>query len=307
MKRLLLVYNPRSSHFWKVDRDVITKARSLRGFMVGKYEIKDTDVDDNAEKLSRLIMDGDIVVAAGGDGTATIAMNGVMLAAKDNVRLGVMGYGNFNDFASACGNLGFDEIMATEAKEAWPLECRVDEKHWRYAMCYFTAGMFAESCAVFDKPKVRKKMQKKHARKGFCGSICSLAGWWFRNKKKCFLPESFELIGSAEEGVECKGCSDYLAINNKRIAKVMKGGNFLDKKDAFLSHTGNMRGVFALFCFMVRSMFKEVPGFESEYDMLSFNEPADVMLQGEGEYKKFEQIRKIEIKKAERPVLLIQK
>ena len=68
MKRLLLVFNPRSSHFWQVERDILTKVRELRGWMVGKYEISDTDVDDNARKLSKIVMDGDIVVAAGGDG-----------------------------------------------------------------------------------------------------------------------------------------------------------------------------------------------------------------------------------------------
>ena len=96
---MLLVFNPRSSHFWQVERDILTKVRELRGWMVGKYEISDTDVDDNARKLSKIVMDGDVVVAAGGDGTANIAVNGILLSGATGVKFGVMGYGNFNDMA----------------------------------------------------------------------------------------------------------------------------------------------------------------------------------------------------------------
>ena len=88
MKRLLLVFNPRSSHFWQVERDILTKVRELRGWMVGKYEISDTDVDDNARKLSKIVMDGDVVVAAGGDGTANIAVNGILLSGATGVKFG---------------------------------------------------------------------------------------------------------------------------------------------------------------------------------------------------------------------------
>ena len=81
-RRVFLVYNPRSSKANFVKEQVASPLRDIPGVMFGKYEVKPTDVDDNAEQLSKILMDGDIVIAAGGDGTATIGLNGVMLSKK---------------------------------------------------------------------------------------------------------------------------------------------------------------------------------------------------------------------------------
>ena len=40
MRRLLIVYNPRSTRFVDVEKEVLSKARDLKGYMVGKYEVE---------------------------------------------------------------------------------------------------------------------------------------------------------------------------------------------------------------------------------------------------------------------------
>ena len=122
MKRLILVYNPRSSHYVQVKKDVVDRLRGLKGWMIGKYEVADTDVDDNAKRLAKVLENGDLVIAAGGDGTANIAANGIMVSGCDGVRLGVLGYGNFNDMARTFGRPSLDEILNSEAREVWPLD-----------------------------------------------------------------------------------------------------------------------------------------------------------------------------------------
>ncbi len=306
MKRLLLVFNPRSSHFWQVERDILTKVRELRGWMVGKYEISDTDVDDNARKLSKIVMDGDIVVAAGGDGTANIAVNGILLSGATGVKFGVMGYGNFNDMARMFGDFSLEEILEKSGKEVWPLECRINGKHWRYAMCYFTVGMFAEACAVFDKPEVRKKLQKKHRRKSLIGSIWSLSMWWFREHKREFLPD-FSVKNSSDEMIHCDNCSDYMAINSPSVARIMKGGDYYRGENYFLSNIGCMTKFFKLISMMMRSMFKKVPGIESDYDCLILEKASKIMLQAEGEYKMIDDVKTIEIEKTATPMMVVMK
>ncbi len=306
MKRLLLVFNPRSSHFWQVERDVLEKVRNLKGWMVGKYEIADTDVDDNAKKLSRVVMDGDVVVAAGGDGTANIAMNGILLSGAKDVKFGVMGYGNFNDMARMFGKTSLEDILNKAGKKVWPLECKINGKHWRYAMCYFTVGMFAEACEVFDKPKVRRKLQKKHRHSHLIGSIWSLAMWWFREHKREFLPE-FRLRNSSEEEIHCDNCSDYMAINSPTVARIMKGGKYYENENYFLSNIGCMTKFFKLIPMMLKSMFAKVSGIESDYDCLILDKESKIMLQAEGEYKMISGVKKIEIEKTAKPMMVVMK
>ena len=82
MKRLIIVYNPRSSHHAQIEREVLAKARELKGWIVGKFEVADTDVDDNSHRLAKIFRDDDLVIATGGDGTATIAVNAIIANTK---------------------------------------------------------------------------------------------------------------------------------------------------------------------------------------------------------------------------------
>lgn len=303
-RRLIVVYNPRSSHFRLVKRDILSKTAKLEGWMVGKFEVADTDVDDNAKRLAMILNDGDLVVAAGGDGTANIAINGIMLSKATDVRVGVLGYGNFNDTARTFGVQKFEDILKGDAQEVWPLELSINGKHWRYGMCYFTLGMFAEACAVFDHPKTRKALQSGRKRTFF--SLGVLARWWMKQHKKHAMPD-YVLGNSSEEYLEIKNTSDYMAVNGRTVAKMMKGGKYFLQNETFLSYNGLMTKFFRLCGMMFKSIFHRVPGTESEYDQLVFKKPAKIMFQAEGEYKKIDGVELVEVRKAKKPLLAIMK
>jgi hypothetical protein len=305
MKRLFIVYNPRSSHYGKVKSDIIDRLHDLRGVMIGKFEVAPTNVDDNARRLARVLSAGDLVIAAGGDGTANIAINGIMLSKAQNVKLGVIGYGNFNDVARTFGNLKLEDILKGRVKRVYPLECKINGKHWRFGMCYFTLGMFAEACAVFDHPKTRKTLRKGGRKTIF--SLFSLLKWWLKNKKRTFLPESFHLGDSSEEFIEVKKVSDYMAVNGRTVAKIMKGSDWYLKDSRFLSMTGQMTKFRKITPMMLKSMFKRIPGQESEYDCLVFPKATKVMVQAEGEYKMISGVRTVEISKVGKALLVVSK
>ncbi len=304
MRRLVIVYNSRSSHYKQVEEDVIEPARHLSGWMIGKFEIAQTSPEDNARRLAKYLVDDDLVIAAGGDGTATIAINGVMMAPAKNVRIGVTGYGNFNDVARCFGNLKFDEIINANAHEVWPLRCVVDGKHWRFAMCYVTVGMFADACAVFDEPKTRKVLRKGGRKIVY--SLFSLATWWLKNHKRIFL-QSYNLGDASGDSIDKTGTSDYMAINSPSVAKIMKGERMLANRTEFLSTTGELTRFWKMIGFMLKSVFKKIPSEKSDYDVLKFNRPANVMIQAEGEYSQLENVSKIEIRKSSKPLLAIMK
>lgn len=297
MRRLIIVYNPRSSHAQKVRTEVIDPATQLDGFMIGKYQVRATDVDDNAARLAKLLQNGDLVVSAGGDGTATIAVNGCLLSKKD-VSLAVLGYGNFNDTARAFKLKSLEDVMDGKTIKVHPLEALVDDKHFRYAISYFTIGLFAESTTIFDEKSTRTKL--KTGRRGLFFSISHLASWYFKNKRHDFLP-TFRFNGRRV----VKKTTDYLAINSPTVARLMKGGDFYTAPKTFWSGTACLGSFFRLVVFMTRSFFARIPGSASSGDQLEFPTPATIRIQAEGEYYILKDISWLKIQKSERSLKII--
>lgn len=309
LRKLIIVYNPRSSKAKAVEREVLAPSREMEGWLVGKYRVKPTDVDDNAKELAKILNDGDLVIAAGGDGTAVIAVNGVMLSEKD-VALGVLGYGNFNDMARMLGMRraveyggeyvgGVTEIAQrfTEGriKEIYPLEVKINGEHWRYVPCYVTLGLFAESVAVFDEEKVRKKLQT--GKKGLVFSVWHLAKWYFKNRRREFLPKGEIERGGVGLAFPDKA-TDYMAINGSSVARVMRGGKSHRKAGEFRSNISKLGGIFGLMWFMIRSMCVLIPGKKTKRDVIKFAELSEVEIQAEGEYQRLKGVKEVVVEKA---------
>lgn len=300
MKRLLVVYNLKSSRFKDVEREVLVNLRNLNGYMIGKYEIQRIGVDKNVEKFAKLVQDGDLVLSVGGDATGVIAANGVLKSGKD-ATLAVLPYGNFNDLARTLGTKKLEDVLGGKTRKMWPLEILVDGKHYRYATCYTTIGMTAEAVELFDDSKVRKGLQKGH--KSSWRSYILLMKWYFKNRhKKVFLPE-FKLNGVPMH----KKTSDYAAVNGRRMCRVMKGNDSFLSAKKFRHMTGKLVNLWNLTVLMTRSILRKVPGRDTTGDVLEFVKPSTVEVQAEGEYQVFTNISKIEIKKSEKPLKVIMK
>ncbi len=300
MKRLLVVYNLKSSRFKDVEREVLVNLRNLNGYMIGKYEIQRIGVDKNVEQFAKLVEDGDLVLSVGGDATGVIAANGVLKSGKD-ATLAVLPYGNFNDLARTLGTKKLEDVLGGKTRKMWPLEILVDGKHYRYATCYTTIGMTAEAVELFDDSKVRKGLQKGH--KSSWRSYILLMKWYFKNRhKKVFLPE-FKLNGEPMH----KKTSDYAAVNGRRMCRVMKGNDSFLSAKKFRHMTGKLVNLWNLMVLMTRSILRKVPGRDTTGDVLEFVKPSTVEVQAEGEYQVFTNISKIEIKKSEKPLKVIMK
>ena len=272
---------------------------NITGVKIFKYEVLPTDVDDNALKLSKLLADEDLVLSVGGDATAVIGLNAIMLSEKD-ATLAVLPYGNFNDLARTLKTKKLDDIFAhSNCKKLYPLEILVDGEHFRFASCYVTIGMMAEAVEIFDSKKVRTGLQKKKNRA--VRSYTQLAKWYFAHRhKKVFLPD-FKLNG---EPMHKK--SDYIAVNGKSLARVMRGNFKAFLPGVFVRKVAKLTSFVRLTGFMSKSMLHRVSGVEvRNNDEIEFLSPADIEIQAEGEYKKFIQIKRIDIKKDKRFVKVV--
>lgn len=318
MRKLWVVYNPRSSHHAAVEAEVLAPARKLSGFLVGKYEIKQTSVEHNAEMLGKMLGDGDLVVSAGGDGTAAIAANAVMGSGKD-VTFSVLGYGNFNDMATMLGTRrpveyggeyvgGIMEIIekfsAGEVSEIYPLEVLVDDKHWRYAPCYATVGMLAEASELMDGDRVRKSLNT--GKRGPLYSLMVAVFWYLKNRGRKFLPASDGKVEVRLNGeLMAEGATDYLAVNGPRMSRLMKGGKWYLTEGKFGSAVRGLGRFWKMVGFGLRSVIFGLKLTETEGDVLEFSRLSKVEIQAEGEYQMLEGVSRIEVRKAERGMKVI--
>lgn len=313
--RLILVLNPRSSQYAAVTREILEPARKLKGWTVGKFELDLGDVDENAVRLAGILQDGDLVVAAGGDGTASVAVNGVMMAeegqsgvgagARKRVTLAALGYGNFNDTARMLGvrrREGLEEVVARFAQgqtaEIYPLEALVNGKHWRYAAAYVTVGMLAASTAVFDTEPVRWKLREGKPRLIF--SLWSLVKWYARHHRQDWLPEGYR-NGEAWAA----RTTDYVAVNGKSVAQVMRGGKWYLDPQEFQGGVMRLGSFWRVGWMMLTSIFRRVPGETTRGDRLDFVEPSSVVMQAEGEHEKLTGVERIEVRKARRGMRVV--
>lgn len=292
MQRLLIVYNPRSSRFAEVKQDVLARTRKLKGYIVGKYEVAPTNLDDNIKNLAKILRDGDLVISAGGDATGIIASNAIIKSKKD-VTLAVLPYGNFNDLSRTLRTKQLEDIIKNQnIQKFYPLNILIDGQHWRYATCYVTIGMTAKAVSIYDQPKMRAKLKKSFGRK--ISSYTDLSKWYFKYRRECILPE-FKLNGKLQP----KKTSDYAAVNGRSMARVMKGGEDYRDPKIFRSETDRLTSSYRLFKLMTKSIFSRIPGSSTKGDILEFVEPSTITLQAEGESETIENVQKIEIKKGE--------
>ena len=301
MQRLLIVYNPRSSRFAEVSKDVIERSRELTGYIIGKYEVAPTNLEDNINKLSKILKDDDLVLSAGGDATGIIAVNAILKSNKD-VRLAVLPYGNFNDLSRTLRTNTFDDVFLskTSVRKFYPLEVYINDKFFRYATCYTTIGMTAMAVSIYDQPEMRKKLKKSFGRK--ISSYTELSKWYFKNRHRhIFLPE-FKLNGVLMP----KKTSDYAAVNGRSMARVMKGGEDYRDPKYFRSETDRLTNFYRLAKLMSKSIFSRIPGSSTSGDVLEFTNPSSVALQAEGESQVFENVKKIEIKKGKKCLKVIE-
>ena len=318
MKRIFFVYNPRSSRHAEVEQAVLAPARNLKGYVVGKYEVKPTTIEDNIATFAKLLKDGDLVISAGGDATGVIAINGILKSKKD-VTFGALPYGNFNDLARTLGTMKYEDVFGIGShgrvaelggppwsfsdmgenartgpvqRKLYPLEIIIDGQLWRYATCYVTIGMTASAVYIYDQPKMRKKLKTHFGRS--ISSYTMLASWYFKHRlQKQFLP-NFSLNGVSQSSKT----SDYIAINGRSMARVMKGGADFQNPTTFRHETGRLTNFFRLASFMLKSIFHRVPSTETTGDILEFTTPTTIALQAEGEHITLKNVKKIEIKKA---------
>ena len=303
MKRLIIVYSPNSTRFSEVQRKVIDKSRKLKGWMVAKFVIKEAPLIENAKGLASVIRKGDLILSAGGDGTAAVVANAIMISNKI-ATMAVMPFGNFNDFAETLGTIDFERIIKKYEEGRfdpyYPMEVLVNGRHYVYSSVYFTVGMLAEAAGVMKKTKVRKKLKRARNRLWFTAR--KMFRWYLKNKRR----SDYLLNGSKLNRKKFKkGTTDYVAMNGESMAGLVPGGTWYKSKDQFWSGAMKNRSFWRMLVKFMKALEGKLPGSRTKVDVISFPEKCDVFVHTEGEGECLKDVSEIKIFKNGRGLRVI--
>ena len=300
--RLIIVINPRSSGFSFISKKILKPvyASSLSEGEIITFEIQPTNPLDNAQKMAKILKNGDKILVAGGDGTAHIASNAVAFSGK-KVQIKYTGFGNFNDYAcSFSKNTPQAAVRALEKGETVsvlrPLEIFINGEFYRYAPLYATFGLTAEATEIFDLPKIRNRLKKiKNRNLRHLLSLAEAAKFYFKNRKKHILKiTKIETDGEAFE-IRDK-ITDVAFMNGPRMARVMRSKiNKTDSKNFGFTamNSGDFR---ANIPFLVKGIFGHIPLKRVKNVKIEFKKPSKIALQMEGEVYRISNIKTLEVK-----------
>ena len=312
-KNLILVINPRSSGFELIREKILPfldKAHFEKGSFK-TFEIQPTSPMENAEELARGLKNGDIILVAGGDGTAHIAANAAAISGRKKLKIKFTGFGNFNDYAhSFSKNSGKAAIEAFETlkvqAEIRPIELKINGKFFRYAPLYATIGLTAEMAEIFEGRRIRKVLKKVHNRNiRLIFSLLAATRFYFKNCRKHILKISEISTDKKEFSKKPNRITDVVFMNGPRMARIMRSS--INKKDSENFGFGVLDSarLFRNSPFLIKGTFGKIPLKRAKSAKIIFQKPQNITIQVEGEVCKIKKVETIEAKLSDKKIEIL--
>ena len=176
--RLITIFAPNSTrapiYFGEVRAELTTFADERR-LDFREIAINRLPYRDARAAIARQLADGDLAVVAGGDGLANVALDAVMTSEK-SATLAVLPLGGFNDFAHALNGRTDDprKILASEPRDFYPLDVRVNGGHEFFVAQYITFGAGAKLAEFLNSAASRDLRAKVRGQGALFGALCVL-------------------------------------------------------------------------------------------------------------------------------------
>ena len=301
--RLILVINPRSSGFSMVQKKIISHLDEVHfeKNQLITFEVQPTSPLENARELAKGLQDNDIILVAGGDGTAHIASNAAAFSGK-KIKIKYTGFGNFNDYAhSFSKNSGKSAVKAIKTQKVVakirPLEIRVNGDFFRYAPLYATVGLTAEMADIFEGKRLRKALKKVRNRNSrLILSLLAATRFYFKNRKKSILKISeIEIQGEKLNSIP-KKTTDLVFMNGPRMARIMRSKINKTDSENFGFTAMNSGDFRANLPFLLRGIFGKIPLKRTKSAKIIFQKPAKITIQIEGEVQILKNVETLEVR-----------
>ena len=303
-KNLTLVVNPRSSGFELIRKKILPflDETHFEKSSFKTFEIQPTSPMENAHEMAKGLEDGDVILVAGGDGTAHIAANAVAISGKKNIKIKFTGFGNFNDYAhSFSKNSGKAAVQSFETLKVQakirPIELKINGEFFRYAPLYATVGLTAEMAEIFEGGRIRKVLKKVYNRNiRLILSLSAATRFYFKHCRNHILNLSKIKINDEDFLNIPQNPTDIVFMNGPRMARIMRSS--INKKDSdnFGFEVLNSAGLIRNSPFLMKGFFGKIPLKRADRVEIAFRKPQNIVIQIEGEVCKIKKVQTIEAK-----------
>lgn len=271
------------------------------GYKYETIEVQQAHLDDNVARLAPLIKPNAIVLSAAGDGSAHAIFHTVIAANQPGVELGFLAYGNFNDIPNTFNTKDTLRDPVVFLKRArpqlvWPLTITVDDTPLRRALLYATAGWTAQAAAKFDDPAVRGKLTRGGA--GLVKSLWRLGWHYLGTRRNSGLPAFWY-------GDKCYRQTDLIFANGPTVARLFKTGQRYYEQPLFLFRMLDVRGLLKNIPFLTAGLLGTMRGEAKTMAAVTFDEPASLLLQCDGEVVALQDIHRLTVRKAAVPLTIL--
>ena len=299
-ERLVVLANHNSTRARKVAQNVLARLDDA-GVRHETVTTRSANTSDNIADLSATIRPGDTWISAAGDGTAMALVNATLRQEPKtaaSVKLGFLGYGNFNDVAGSQRDPL--ELLADNAQTQplHPMTIEVNGKLWRYSPAYLTLGATARLAAGFGQDTSREQLKESSEHTKLLRSLVQLGRDYFDVRSE-YLPA----FHASHSLTVRNAVTDVLFINSPRVGRIIRSTTDYAQQPTFGYRESNVASIARNIPFGIAALAGFTPATAMTGQRLTWDRPANLPAQTEGEFESLEDVTDLFVYKDPQTVL----
>lgn len=298
LNRLLVVYSPRSTNANYFERKIRPQLMEL-DYEVHFLTINNLPYFEARKKIADSILDGDTILAAGGDGIANVSLDGAMESGQ-NTTLAVAPLGNFNDFARSIDGSVNDvgKILKSDTFNFRPLDLSVNRHHLLYVAQYISFGITAHLTDYLNSDKTRDLRRRLRLSSTMFGVVSAL-----NYNKIIHSLSDISLPTPKRNGriITDNSLGFLLGPIGHYFGPAM--GSYHQSDSQFWFHHAKIIGRASHDVPYISSWFgRNLPGVETDYEELTFAEPSKIVAQVSGDKLELNDVSEISCQRSQQSI-----